>query len=342
MRKMIAKYAEDEDFDALEDPPRLAKVLRRSWHEGGQGAMEGFRNAVTEQPYKHPHLVTLLLHLAYSIDEGAKPPTDMDEGAEGVDGTNGEPQTGDKRKAGEDEECGREVIEDLGRAFRNAVEGRQWRDARLLLQFLSLLVPAGLVSSQSIIDVYKGLLTVINEVGGGGDRAERACRAVTEGLMRSAHGLVPTYSGEVEDLVGSIEQWVYGRKGSRELINPFAPIQDAGEEAEPYKDVSDLQPNSCTYFMRVIADPSPSPSSLPRCTRSAPTATLPRPSFPDPARASRCPRARSCPTPTTCPPSTCRRICTRRLTTSTTARSARARPDVSACSPRRPCRPLTR
>lgn len=240
MRKMIAKYAEDEDFDALEDPPRLAKVLRRSWHEGGTGAMEGFRNAVTEQPYKHPHLVTLLLHLAYTIDEGAKPPVDdMDADGAAASAPDGaaEPKTGDKRKA-EDEECGREVIEDLGRAFRNAVEGRQWRDARLLLQFLSLLVPAGLISSQSIIEVYKGLLTVINEVGGGGDRAERACRAVTEGLMRSAHGLVPTYSGDVEDLVGSIEMWVYGRKGSRELINPFAPILDAGEEPEPYKDVS--------------------------------------------------------------------------------------------------------
>lgn len=258
MRKMIAKYAEDEDFDALEDPPRLAKVLRRSWHEGGPGALEGFRNAVTEQPYKHPHLVTLLLHLAYSIDEGAKPPADEpmadasgdaaaaegaaaggSGGAGGAGGADGEPKAGDKSKAaGEDDECGREVIEDLGRAFRNAVEGRQWRDARLLLQFLSLLVPAGLVSSASIVEVYKGLLTVINEVGGGGDRAERACRAVTEGLMRSAHGLVPTFSGDVEDLVGAIEGWVYGRKGSRELINPFAPILDAGEEPEPYKDVS--------------------------------------------------------------------------------------------------------
>lgn len=52
------------------------------------------------------------------------------------------------------------------------------------LQFLSLLVPAGLVDARSILEVYKGLLTVTNEVGGGGDRAERAARAVGEGLIR--------------------------------------------------------------------------------------------------------------------------------------------------------------
>jgi nuclear cap-binding protein subunit 1 len=70
------------------------------------------------------------------------------------------------------------------RAFRTAVESREWLSARLLLQFLSLLVPAGLVSPQSILEVYRGLLTVLNEVGGGGDRSERAVRAVGEGLIR--------------------------------------------------------------------------------------------------------------------------------------------------------------
>ena len=94
--------------------------------------------------------------------------------------------TGEKRKAAEDPEvdCGREILEDLSRAFRTAVEGREWLNARLLLQFLSLLAPAGLVNPQSLLEVYRGLLTVLNEVGGGGDRSERAVRAVGEGLVR--------------------------------------------------------------------------------------------------------------------------------------------------------------
>jgi hypothetical protein len=47
-----------------------------------------------------------------------------------------------------------------------------------------MLVPAGLVSGSSLIEVYRSLLSVVDEVGGGGDRAERAIRAVSEGLMR--------------------------------------------------------------------------------------------------------------------------------------------------------------
>jgi nuclear cap-binding protein subunit 1 len=42
-------------------------------------------------------------------------------------------QVGDKRKAeGEEEvECGKEVLEDLSRAFRGWVEGREWLNMRL-------------------------------------------------------------------------------------------------------------------------------------------------------------------------------------------------------------------
>jgi hypothetical protein len=54
------------------------------------------------------------------------------------------------------------------------------------LNFFSLLVPAGLVTHMSLLEVYKSLLGVLDEMGGGGDRAERAIRAVSEGLMRAS------------------------------------------------------------------------------------------------------------------------------------------------------------
>jgi hypothetical protein len=52
------------------------------------------------------------------------------------------------------------------------------------LQFFSLLASAGIVSPSSLLEVYKSLLSVLSEVGGGGDRAERVNRAVSEGLIR--------------------------------------------------------------------------------------------------------------------------------------------------------------
>lgn len=32
-----------QDFDPVEDPLRLAKVLRRGWREGAPGVFDGFR-----------------------------------------------------------------------------------------------------------------------------------------------------------------------------------------------------------------------------------------------------------------------------------------------------------
>lgn len=214
--------------------------------------------SVTEEPHKHHHYVSLLLHLAYSQPEGA---------AEVEDETDA--QTGEKRKAEvDDTECGREILEDLGRSFRNAVEAREWLSARLLLQFLSLLVPAGLIHPQSILEVYKGLLSVLNEVGGGGDRSERAVRAVGEGLIRSAGSLAPAFPEDVEALIGSIEMFVLGRKGDRALSNPLAPILKAGEEPVPYADtLSELL--TALYALRT-SDYVP-PEVLPRPAEEAPS-----------------------------------------------------------------------
>lgn len=190
-------------------------------------------SSVTEAPFKQHHYVSLLIHLTYAA-------TDEDE-AKGEAEESGD---ADKPPAEADEvEYARQVIDELGRAFRSSVEGRQWRNARLLLQFLSLLVPARLVDSRSLLQVFKGLLAVVNEVGGGGDRAERAVRAVGEGLIRSAHALAPEFREDVDSVIASMEAFIDGRKGDRALSNPLAPILAGAEEATPYADVS------CVFYL---------------------------------------------------------------------------------------------
>lgn len=126
-----------------------------------------------EEPAKHHHYVALLVHLSARAPAPAAAP------AEGTEGEAAPPPA-----EGEAPEHGREVLDELAGALRSALDKREWLSARLLVQFLSLLVPAGLVTPASILEVYRGLLTVLNEVGGGGDRSERAVRAVAEGLVR--------------------------------------------------------------------------------------------------------------------------------------------------------------
>ena len=119
-------------------------------------------------------------------------------------------QTGDKRKADDDGEadCGRDVLENLSIAYRTWVEGREWMNVRQCvsfislcernklngqLQFFSLLLPAGVISGISLLELYKSHLSVLTELGGGGDRAERVIRAVGEGLLRVSPQFKPHF-----------------------------------------------------------------------------------------------------------------------------------------------------
>ena len=109
--------ADPQDFHPIEDPPRLARALRRQWREGSVGIFDGFRIGVTQEPHKHEHYVSLLSHLF----RNPLPEDNMEDA-----------QVGDKRKAEEKvDECGLEVLEDLSRAFRTWVEDRQWLNMRL-------------------------------------------------------------------------------------------------------------------------------------------------------------------------------------------------------------------
>ncbi|ORY25746.1 MIF4G like-domain-containing protein [Naematelia encephala] len=223
MRKQVIKLGDEEDFDPIEDPRRLARVLKKGWKEGAHGVCDGFRIGVTQEPHKHPYFVSLLIYLSRRV-----PPKDDEEIV------TDETQTGEKRKAVDEagQECGKDVLEDLRRAFRGWVEGRQWIEVRLCLQFFSLLVPAGLVSALSLLEVYRSLLSVLNEVGGGGDRAERAVRAVGEGLMRSGSSLHALFPDEVDALVSSIEGYILDRYTTTTLNSPFAPFLPHGEEVD--------------------------------------------------------------------------------------------------------------
>ncbi|AFR93047.2 nuclear cap-binding protein subunit 1 [Cryptococcus neoformans C23] len=236
LRKMVIKLGDDEDFDPIDDPPRLARVLKRGWREGTVGLLEGFRVSVTQQPHKHGYYVGLLVALSRQLEPE---PVKKEE----EEPTESETKAGDaemkdeKPKVVEEPAYGKEVMDDLNRAFRGWVEQREWQNVRLCLQFFSLLVTAKVVAANSLLAVYENLLNVLDEVGGGGDRSERAVRAVGEGLIRSAHTLVETNAGEVEALISKIEGYIIGRRNEPKVLqDPLVPILPAGQERPTYSD----------------------------------------------------------------------------------------------------------
>jgi len=75
---------------------------------------------VTQEPFKTPYYVALLLQLSIKPDSQFEVKEEEDA------------QTGEKRKAEDDGEldCGRDVLENLSIAYRTWVEGREWLNVR--------------------------------------------------------------------------------------------------------------------------------------------------------------------------------------------------------------------
>ncbi|WVQ78210.1 hypothetical protein IAT38_000293 [Cryptococcus sp. DSM 104549] len=217
LKKMVVKFGDDEDFDPIDDPHRLARALRRSWDEGSAGILEGFRISVTQQPQKHSYYATLLVFLS-ERRPAPDAPTDAVTKPEGeAEGKEEAPKT--------EPQYGKEILDDLNRAFRGWVESREWQNVRICLQFFSSLLPVKLVSAASLFSVYEALLAVLDEVGGGGDRAERAVRAVGEGLIRSGASLYAADPDHADLLISKIQGYIIGRPNEpKVLADPLAVI----------------------------------------------------------------------------------------------------------------------
>jgi nuclear cap-binding protein subunit 1 len=57
------------------------------------------------------------------------------------------------------------------------------------------------VTASSLLELYKSLLSVLTELGGGGDRAERVIRAVGEGLLRVGPAILSVVCANVVRVV---------------------------------------------------------------------------------------------------------------------------------------------
>jgi nuclear cap-binding protein subunit 1 len=80
---------------------------------------------VTQEPFKTPYYVALLLQLSIKPDSHFEVKEEEDA------------QTGEKRKAEDDGEldCGKDVLENLSIAYRTWVEGREWLNVRQCVRF---------------------------------------------------------------------------------------------------------------------------------------------------------------------------------------------------------------
>ncbi|KAL0949059.1 hypothetical protein HGRIS_009157 [Hohenbuehelia grisea] len=152
---------------------------------------EAFRIAVTEQPYKIPHYVSLL-RLLYDPPEieGAEP-----------------------------SQLARQLLDEFWKGFQGYLDQNLWRELRLCIHFFAHLAVAKIVSAHSIVKLLSSFIAVLDEFGVSHGRAKKAALCAAEGLLIA--GPVVKDSPEVSEIINAIHAYNDMALSQKWLVQPF-------------------------------------------------------------------------------------------------------------------------
>ncbi|CDO74178.1 hypothetical protein BN946_scf185043.g229 [Trametes cinnabarina] len=252
LKKNIIHYGE---VDPLQELPRLADQIAEHTPANVPAITEAFRIGVTEQPYKIPFYAALirLLH-----DRNVP---DAPDGSSSL---------------------GRQVLEEYWKGFQGFLDRQAWRESRLSVrqhsastilhteivqfsqvQFFAHLTAARIISAQSLYDLLKSFLQVLDELNLSHRRASRAAQCAAEGLMIAGPVIKEDPSLSVTDILDSLQAYIDTRTNARTLVQPLVQLftdTPVLEHAEEWLDcaVAALQTLNGSDFAQT-ADSYPQP-----------------------------------------------------------------------------------
>ncbi|KAI0074461.1 hypothetical protein K474DRAFT_1765807 [Panus rudis PR-1116 ss-1] len=196
IKNIIIKLGE---VDAVQELPRVAKELQDELPINVPILSEGFRVAVTEQPYKIPYYATL-------IRQTYDPPPESET-------TTGAPPP-----------IGRQMLEDFWKAFQGSLDKLLWRDMRLSIHLFAHLTMAGVISTQSMFDLLRSFAAVLDEFGVSHGRAKRAALCAAEGLMIAGPVFKENPSTDVVEIMNTIQSYIDSTAESKALVVPTVTL----------------------------------------------------------------------------------------------------------------------
>ncbi|KAI9511289.1 MIF4G like-domain-containing protein [Russula earlei] len=199
----IIKYGE---VDAEQELPQIAAKLRSQEQPNIPAIAEGFRLAVTEQPYKIPFYAALLYYLSIPA---AKEETPV------VEESITQPP------------LGRLVLDDFWKGFQAYLDKLAWRETRLCIHFFAHLTVANLISPQSMLGLLQSFTAVLDEFGVSNGRAKRAARCAAEGLMRAGQVLKEHNATAVIEMIAGIHAYNDSVKTAKWLVHPLAHLHSS-------------------------------------------------------------------------------------------------------------------
>lgn len=236
----------NEEFHPPSELFRMKEFLDQSIVRGGQyydTVIHSFKVMSTEQPHKTPLTAALLGFLFLQPVTATEPAqeerrdTTADESASGWDA---KPE---ERESVPASNGGAKVVKDLIAAFRNDLDARLWRNARLYLHLFASLIPLGIIQAASVRRMLTSFAAVLDEPGVTAARGDRAAICIIETMCRAGRDLCKDGEDsdqrfalqELDDLVERVERYAKEyRNVEVDLVRPFAILSDPekGEEED--------------------------------------------------------------------------------------------------------------
>ncbi|EGU12551.1 hypothetical protein RTG_01084 [Rhodotorula toruloides ATCC 204091] len=216
------KLGDNPNYDPAIDIPSTAQSVETWFFRDRSHVFFTFRAAVSEMPHKLPHYAALLARLSLkSIEPPVSlasrisanptpaswppPPTDApplapglpakplvdgeDAQMAGEDSTDGaKAENGEEKKEVEKVNVGKEVVQDLMKAFQAFLDERKWKSVRYcvtLFSYLTTVPPASpVISASSLVNLLASFVSVLDEPGLRAARGDECVRIIVEALLR--------------------------------------------------------------------------------------------------------------------------------------------------------------
>lgn len=193
------------EVDPNQELPRLVEHICETTPVNIPSISESIRIAVTEQPFKIPYYAALtrLLH--------------------------DRPVPGEESSA---TSLGRQILEDFWKGFQAYLDKLSWRDTRLCVHFFAHLTAAKVVSPQSMFDLLKSFIAVLDEFGVSHGRAKQAALCAAEGLMLSGAEIKANTAANVSEITSSIQSYIESIGDNKALVQPTVKLYPTNDPIE--------------------------------------------------------------------------------------------------------------
>ncbi|GAA5965784.1 hypothetical protein JCM3765_007346 [Sporobolomyces pararoseus] len=219
----LGSSSQGEDYEPLTEIPLLAQQVEAWYFKDKPTVLLSFRAAISELPHKLHHYASLLAHL--SLNPVNRPISLASRITPSAPGLPPKPISSIEGEQPEEEvemmnkvNVGKEIVEDLMKAFQSFLDERKWKSVRYSVNLFSQLTmlpkESPLIASTSLLTLLSSFLSVLDEPGLRLSRGDECVRIIVESLLRIEGGDEGAYqaAGGLESLKEGISNYLELRK----------------------------------------------------------------------------------------------------------------------------------